>query len=1443
MAISHFDYRDIFAIFKLPVREMLIPLIMKRYFLPCLLLLLLAGNSTAQQKGPTALQKKGSRESIADSCGDPANFQANLYWAQHQTPTTICNSNDAGVVMAGRFTDGPQTGDAFVMRLDADGQPVWFKILFAGYPEGINKISSCSDGGFIAIGYVTTGTYAQSQISIIKLSGNGTIEWSRAIHAGSADGEIGYSIKQFNDGTFGFAGVYNKGIGNSDILAGRLAADGQLLWVKQYDSQWPDEAVELLLEDDAMLIVGQMVQPSGRLGILAKLSSNDGSPVWSKTFSTGTAYEQITQIIRSANSYWLSMDAVNQNILVRTALDGGVQFSGSLLPFGNLPSMNFIHSAESDNSLIAVHTELASQQQYAITKITAGGAVAWSRVFKEGTWRNISAITAGGPQKTWLIGSQFSAAANGMAAFLARTDSLGCNGEPGQLQLNPTTLQVTPFEWVKAAAPASIVESPGNYLAADDTPVQELLCQSKKCIPTPPADTCPKPLFEMQIGGPGNESAADLALLPADEYLIAGTTTTGSANTDALLLQLDTQGKIKWQLSIGGSQPDAFHKLLLLHSGDYLAIGSTQSFHNANGALLLCKVSAAGQLLWSKEHSFTHNSHTGLLNITGALEMPNGEIVLCGNSTGINTDVGQPLPTLYNLVIAINANGDLKWVKRYREYYIESGGAFTGMAIANNALFISATYGILKLDPTTGNLIGLNKKYTGLGNFQSIAISGNQLILFSNSHEIRFDEQLNLLGAWRWQIPEPDYVLGLSENASGTGIGGLIQHNTSINSLFLARLAAPGKLAWAYRYPFPLTEQRTLSATRVATNLGQAAVGSIAAIQSDESLGPADILLIRTDSAGLVPDCPRALQLVEPIPVSASHLELTARQYPLNYQSYVLNLHPIDPGLTTAPLCQSANCGPFTLAGPDTICRKTDTVTIRLVGTGSCLSATDWQTPAGTRVLAANDTLLRILFTSAGRHQLHAKRSTGCGWQTASLTLEVLGLPDTLNLGPDLQLCAIRNYTLHAGPGYAGYRWQNGSTDSVFQVRQAGRYYVTVTDACGRIYSDTVQVGEQAAPAFELGPDQQVCTGDSLRISLPTGFQHYYSDSAGIMAPIFAQEINLTPRTDTLLLLMAEAMPGCLVMDSLRITLATLPRVDLPADTSICAGDSLQLATAIPGARYRWNTGAATDHIWVSKPGGYSVTVTDSLGCSASDSMAIVSLHALPVTALGPNRPLCENQSLELDAGVFAQYQWQDGWQGRHYTVSSPGSYRVTVTDNLGCRNTDSIFIAPPQPLPNKFLDSAATICLGNTTKLAGKAGYLQYKWSTGQQSSLIVIDRAGWYWLEVVDSAGCSARDSIFVTGKDCLQGVFFPNAFSPNGDGQNDLFRPIIYGYVSNYRLQVFNRNGQLVFQTSDPLAGWDGTVNGQRQNTQTYTWKAVYRLAGGEKEQQSGTLTLIR
>lgn len=200
---------------------------------------------------------------------------------------------------------------------------------------------------------------------------------------------------------------------------------------------------------------------------------------------------------------------------------------------------------------------------------------------------------------------------------------------------------------------------------------------------------------------------------------------------------------------------------------------------------------------------------------------------------------------------------------------------------------------------------------------------------------------------------------------------------------------------------------------------------------------------------------------------------------------------------------------------------------------------------------------------------------------------------------------------------------------------------------------------------------------------------------------------------------------------------------------------------------------------------------------------------------------------------------WSNAATSQTITTSAAGTYAVTVTAQ-NCSNSDTIAIATTQ---NLAFDDIVSLCgsFGPLVLDAGNPG-AAYLWSTGASSQTISIEQPGTYWV-TVNAPPCLLTDTVLVTGTLGEATVYIPNSFTPNGDGLNDRFSG--YGEsFSSFRLLVFNRWGELIFETTDP-AGWDGNYNGIKATDDVYVYKLTYTSActGGKFVDRLGHVLLLR
>lgn len=275
------------------------------------------------------------------------------------------------------------------------------------------------------------------------------------------------------------------------------------------------------------------------------------------------------------------------------------------------------------------------------------------------------------------------------------------------------------------------------------------------------------------------------------------------------------------------------------------------------------------------------------------------------------------------------------------------------------------------------------------------------------------------------------------------------------------------------------------------------------------------------------------------------------------------------------------------------------------------------------------------------------------------------------------------------------------------------------------------------------------------------------------------------------------------------------------------------------------------DSIFVGlKSGYYIINITDTNGCSDT-AMAEVSLIEGPFIASTYVIPeLCEQGNAELK--VIANSPFPLSYKLEN-TVSitgnfldlSSGNYSITVEDPYGCRAIEQVSIGDSSNLSIQEIITKPTECnktVGSIEVVSDENIEIYIEELPSQSWNSVINELStGEYTLKLVNQDGCSL-DSIVRISEECE--VFMPNTFSPNGDNVNDVFGTSNLSSVSKWELSIFDRSGNMLFYSNNPLSGWDGTYKGKFAQVGVYVWHLVYRIANEEDDfYRFGDVTIIR
>ncbi len=507
--------------------------------------------------------------------------------------------------------------------------------------------------------------------------------------------------------------------------------------------------------------------------------------------------------------------------------------------------------------------------------------------------------------------------------------------------------------------------------------------------------------------------------------------------------------------------------------------------------------------------------------------------------------------------------------------------------------------------------------------------------------------------------------------------------------------------------------------------------------------------------------------------------------------------------------------------------------------------------PGGTMTTASNLSQISINWNTVGGPSVVSvieTASSGCQGDPQILNVTVMAPPTIMTMDTTGATNGQNNGTLNAtasGAAPLQYSVDGGlwSNSGLFNTLLPGNHTLEVKDANGCISTGNFTINNIFVGMTFNGGTASACPGNTVLVPVyATGFSNIRSFDLCLS---YDNSIAGFIQTSSLHSSLSSTTTDASVPGNLHLTW------DGTSNVTINNGDllfNLEFTGLQSGiANVNWN-----DFL----PGICGVFDQNNIALVTNFIPGKATFYQTPLAKISGDTELCLGDPLDLIAeGDTLIHQWTlpdgtayTGHQIQHTpsAITDEGKYLVIATNTLGCDSRDSVQVAV-HPIPTVSLAPADSVCTEAENILTPGNAFASYLWPDDTSNPTFLAPGEGVYWVEVTDASGCIARDTVSLII--CPAALYVPTAFSPNSDGHNDSFKARYsdVDVLEGFRLVVYDRWGQLLFESNDIDLGWDGKFKGEYCPTGVYTYVIFFRKPEGKTISQEspyrGLITLVR
>ncbi len=523
-------------------------------------------------------------------------------------------------------------------------------------------------------------------------------------------------------------------------------------------------------------------------------------------------------------------------------------------------------------------------------------------------------------------------------------------------------------------------------------------------------------------------------------------------------------------------------------------------------------------------------------------------------------------------------------------------------------------------------------------------------------------------------------------------------------------------------------------------------------------------------------------------------------------------------------------------------------------------------------------TTLNLTGIPTGIYTLTATDASGCIATSSQIVLNNISGP-TINEANALVLnesCALNDASISGitSTGVVAVWSNNGGTNLNATGLSPGTYILTVSDAFGcTAMSNPYQINGAVPMVLNLSNllitdsdcDQNNGAISGIQINGGINPQVLWSNNStsldlSLLAPA-SYQLNVIDNQ------------GCSIDTTIVISTKTPPIIDVSTmilTESHCGSSNgsvtgIKVTGGTPDYSYKWNSNSSLNTLdLVNIPNGaYDLQVTDNAGCTDNKQIVITDISgpSIDLTTINVNQISCSNLGSITNLSVIGSgpftYQWSNNVISADNYNLTEGNYSVIVTDAFGCKVTSPTFNLSQTDKPiadfywNPYMPNVGNeVHFNNTSTNA-----VSYSWSFGdgttsndfEPNHIYTDELIKQYTLYLVATSNSGCVDTAFYTiimNDDLI--YYVPNSFTPNNDQLNNVFQPIFTQGIDTYdfSLLIYNRWGEVIFESKDASKGWDGTYNGIVQQDGTYTWKISFKMSQtDEKKLAVGHVNLLK